>query len=267
MKLTSQIFRLFAAAAVIALPAALTSCSDDDGPEYYETNLDISEANLQYNSDGIWQGWNKPDNFKVGQFELTHGWDGYPFGFTPSRSSDTQDYGATMFDHQFTVVPGQGSKGPGSPFIVGNQDVYQEGSIESGTPIHTCKITIPAKGNELKTFYPKSIKVTNTCYAYYTMLNGNSFAKKFEEEDWFLLTITGQRTNGGISIVEVYLADCKKNTDPSTWFVTDWSDVDLSPLGEVVSISFALSSSDTGAYGMNTPAYFAFDDLEVTVKN
>ena len=41
----------------------------------------------------------------------------------------------------------------------------------------------------------------------------------------------------------------------------DWEWVDLSSLGTVAGLEFDLSSSDTGPSGMNTPAYFAMDDL------
>ncbi|MCV6038158.1 DUF4465 domain-containing protein, partial [Escherichia coli] len=34
-------------------------------------------------------------------------------------------------------------------------------------------------------------------------------------------------------------------------------------LGTVSGLQFALSSSDSGAFGMNTPAYFAMDSLAV----
>jgi len=35
----------------------------------------------------------------------------------------------------------------------------------------------------------------------------------------------------------------------------------LSSLGNLDSLSFTLSSSDNGAFGMNTPAYFCIDDF------
>jgi len=51
--------------------------------------------------------------------------------------------------------------------------------------------------------------------------------------------------------------------------VKDWEWVDLSGLGLVDMIEFSLSSSDTGAYGMNTPAYFFIDNFndEITAIN
>ena len=87
------------------------------------------------------------------------------------------------------------------------------------------------------------------------MLNGDQFAKKFEAGDWFKLTITGKDSNGVVTdTVDFLLADGTDIVDAWTW-------VDLSGLGEVKSILFSLSSSDTGAFGMNTPSYFALDSI------
>jgi len=97
--------------------------------------------------------------------------------------------------------------------------------------------------------------VTNNNFAYYSMLKGDQFAKKFEEGDWFTLTITGKDANGGVTgTVDFNLAT-------GTDIINTWEWVDLSALGTVKSLEFSLSSSDTGAFGMNTPAYFAMDFL------
>jgi hypothetical protein len=47
--------------------------------------------------------------------------------------------------------------------------------------------------------------------------------------------------------------------------LNDWQHVDFSPLGTVDELRFGLSSSDNSEFGgfsyMNTPAYFAMDNL------
>ena len=96
---------------------------------------------------------------------------------------------------------------------------------------------------------------TNNNYAFYSMRDGDAFAKKFEEGDWFKLTITGKNANNeSTGTVEVFLAE-------STDIVNTWIWSDLSTLGMVKSLEFRLSSSDVGAWGMNTPAYFCMDNL------
>ena len=39
--------------------------------------------------------------------------------------------------------------------------------------------------------------------------------------------------------------------------------MDLSSLGLVKTIEFSVASSDTGDYGINTPTYFAMDNIEI----
>ena len=102
--------------------------------------------------------------------------------------------------------------------------------------------------------------ITNSAYAYYSITGGDQFAKKFGEGDWFLLTITGYDANDEVTgTKEYYLADLR-DADKA-YIINDWRYVDLSPLGKVKKIGFDLSSTDNGDYGMNTPAYFCFDDF------
>ena len=99
---------------------------------------------------------------------------------------------------------------------------------------------------------------TNTTYAALSMLDGDQFAKKFGPSDWFLLTITGEdASNNPLGSVNFYLA---RNGS----IVNTWQSVDLSSLSAAKTLEFNLTSSDTGLYGMNTPAYFAMDDLALS---
>lgn len=118
---------------------------------------------------------------------------------------------------------------------------------------------------------------TNTTYAYYSMLDGDMFAKKFGEdtsatgvidgsngEDWLLLTIYGlgadsSRTGDSVNF---YLADYRFADGADDYIIDDWTWVDLSSLGNVKGLDFELNSTDTtGGWGMNTPSYFAMDNL------
>ena len=109
--------------------------------------------------------------------------------------------------------------------------------------------------------------VTNNNYAYYSMLYGDAFAKKFggpsgNDEDWFLLTITGKDAGGSITgTADFYLADYRFADNSRDYIVKTWEYVDLISLGMVKSMEFSLSSSDVGTWGMNTPAYFALDTV------
>lgn len=113
----------------------------------------------------------------------------------------------------------------------------------------------------------QSIDVANTTYAALTMLNGDAYSKKFggsdgNDPDWFKLTIKGYYQQNQTGTVEFYLADYRFADNQLDYILKEWTTIDLSSLGTITSLSFSLSSSDTGSYGMNTPAYFCFDNIK-----
>lgn len=119
-----------------------------------------------------------------------------------------------------------------------------------------------AQNNTVKGFY-----VTNSTYAANSMRDGDAFAKKFggasgNDPDWFLLTIKGY-TNGNLTTdsVNFYLADYRFSNNAQDYIVKNWQWVDLTSLGAVDSLIFTLNSSDTGQWGMNTPAFFCIDNF------
>ena len=116
-----------------------------------------------------------------------------------------------------------------------------------------------------------SLQVTNTLYDYLSMKNGDQFAKQFAGPsgntpgDWFKLTVTGlNASDQPIGSVNFYLADFRSPVASQQYIVNTWQNVDLVSLYGATALSFALTSSDTGSFGMNTPAFFAADDLSLT---
>lgn len=106
--------------------------------------------------------------------------------------------------------------------------------------------------------------VTNSTYAYLSMQNGDEFAKKFGEGDWFRLDIYGKNAAGeDTQKISVYLADYRGGKKE---MLDQWKWIDLSGLKDIVSVHFELSSSDTGDFGMNTPSYFCIDDITLVVE-
>lgn len=103
-------------------------------------------------------------------------------------------------------------------------------------------------------FESTTLYVTNASYAYNSMMNGDEYAKKFGAEDWFLLTITGYLEDVEVGHVDHYLAKDGKIVD-------QWQNVSIRELGTVDKVTFKLTSSDTGEWGMNTPAYFCLDNF------
>jgi hypothetical protein len=145
-------------------------------------------------------------------------------------------------------------------------------AVTFSTALGGSAITLPA-GTQ-----PVSMRVTNTTYAALIMLNGDpsNFSKKFGDDkatagttetnfpDWFLLKVIGlDAGNQQIGSVDFYLADFRFANDVDDYVVDVWKSVDLSSLAGATKLNFALSSSDVGQFGMNTPDYFALDNLEL----
>ena len=127
--------------------------------------------------------------------------------------------------------------------------------------------------NTFERFMPQSVYVTNGTYAYNSMRDGDAVAKKFggssgNDEDWFKVTAhaykNGAKTNDS---VDFYLADFRFANNAQDYIVNDWRRMSLTGLGTGVdSIYFTLSSNDTaGGFGMNTPAFFCMDNLQVAI--
>ena len=110
---------------------------------------------------------------------------------------------------------------------------------------------------------------TNTTYAVLAMFDGSGMTNSLPfggadgtRSDWFLLTITGHDGSVTTGSVDFYLADFRFADDSKDYIVGEWTWVDLSSLGVVSDLTFALTSSDTDpTLGMNTPAYFAMDTM------
>lgn len=109
--------------------------------------------------------------------------------------------------------------------------------------------------------------ITNSVYSYMDMKYGSGFTKKFggpdgTDSDFFKLIVTGIDEEGKeTGNVEFLLADFSFDNHEEDYIVDDWVWFDLTPLGKVSELSFSMASSDTGAFGINTPAYFCMDNF------
>jgi hypothetical protein len=122
---------------------------------------------------------------------------------------------------------------------------------------------------------PMSIALTNTTYAALSMRDGDDYGKVFgsiynaegdvdgtDGKDWFKLTIIGVDANDEVTAeVDFYLADFRSDDSLEHYILEQWETVDLSELGTVYKILFEMNSTDIGGFGMNTPGYFALDNL------
>lgn len=113
--------------------------------------------------------------------------------------------------------------------------------------------------DQTKTF--RDVMVTNNTYAVLSIQNGDEYAKKFENGDWFKVIFTGYNAAGEKTSeepVEYYLADFR---DGKTYICTSWTKVNLTKLGKVNKVTVTFESTDNGQWGMNTPAFVCMDNL------
>lgn len=106
-------------------------------------------------------------------------------------------------------------------------------------------------------------RIANTTYTALTMKNGDQygFSAPLPPGGWFATTAIGRLGATTTGSATFYLADLRGASPPGILATWDW--FDLSSLGTVDRIEFEFSGSDTGAFGLNTPRYFAMDDLTV----
>ncbi len=206
--------------------------------------------NLPLATDTFWDGSDLSGGFNSGNANFAndydtafHSWSG--FTYSNKKDSTTSGYG-----NQYAAITASGYNGSANYAIA---DEYGNANV---------RLTGAAEGNPVKGFY-----VTNTTYAYLSMKSGDMFAKKFggatgTDPDYFRLRVLGWK-NGALKqqAVDFFLADFRSADSTQDYIVHDWTWLDLQPLGDVDSILFNLSSSDTAFGYMNTPAYFALDDF------
>jgi hypothetical protein len=202
------------------------------------------------------------------QYTDTHGqahqyraWDGW--AYSNLTDATTPDY-----SNQCSAVAGGGAQGS-AKYAVG----YYAGDYfdqDFNYSFHDLATDLPQSEAIVGGYF------TNTTYNYFTLKDGNAFARKFgrvvdpntheivsdtDAPDYFLLTITGKNGNTQTGHVDFYLADYRFADHSQDYIVSDWQWVDLQSLGAVDRLEFTFTSSDFGSFGMNTPTYVAMDNL------
>ena len=110
----------------------------------------------------------------------------------------------------------------------------------------------------------ESAYVSLTCWTLGSLLNGDDYAAPMADNGFFKVTATGYLDDVETGQTDIYLA---KNAI----FYFGWVKWNLTKLGFVDKVEFTVSGSDElysewgGVRYLNTPAYFAIDDIAVRV--
>ena len=234
--------------------------------------LDLSKATTELTFDptnGMWEGTYDDDETEIESqvFSFVHSsmgdyntW----WGFTASNSANNTRQDNTL-TYQFSNMAKGGivlnSDGTvktdsyGAPVTSADMP-YLVGFAMTGFAKHPADMTF----NTDKDYEVIGAYFNLTSYPYYSIEYGDSFSRAFTNGDKFTLIIHGITPQDEEKTVEVDLASY---VNGNLTINRGWTYVDLSDLGVVNQIWFSMTSTDSGAYGMNTPAYFAMDKLMV----
>ena len=199
-------------------------------------------------SGGIWQPPVGENEMPSGGWLFTNSTQyGYWGGFTASNRTDLSQTG---LDAQYTAAAGCGYDGSTQyavAYTMGVQtDVYAtDGQLHTVTGCY----------------------VTNNLWTYQDILQGGYGEPPYggstgNDPDWFKVTATGKNASGQtVGTLDFYLADFRFANNEEDYVLNTWEWFDLSPLGDVATISFSLSSSRGSGYNMITPSYFCMDNF------
>jgi len=229
----------------------ITSCSKKE-----EINVQTTDfESLTIPSTGYWNGSDAMGSFTSSGMKFDNhynaAWQSWS-GFSYSQKNDVTTSG---FENEYSVIDPANQKNKFAIFFpsYGGDTFAQFGNNQD--------------------FAIESVDLCNSTYAALTMKNGNAFSKKFggtlgTDPDWFKVTINGYDHNNKLmGSKEVYLADFRFSDSSKDFILNKWTTVDLTSLGKVNKITFAFASSDTGAYGINTPTYVCMDNIKYINDN
>ena len=190
-------------------------------------------------ADTCWQGADAPvagwNNWKSGDYNFQTYFDN-SYGVYYSAFTVTNETANTFASTADAYRSANGGAYAGQNFAVWNMNYYGADTVTFAAQ------TVPG-------FF-----VNNTAYAVTSMSYGDAYAKKFTQEDWFVLYCIGVKNGVAVDTVEVDLAS-------EGTYIAAWTYVDLSELGEINGLTFSMNSSDASQWGMNTPAYFVMDNF------
>lgn len=235
--------------------------------------LDLSKATttLEFDSEnGSWTGTYDDDEESILSqcFEFVKGsmgdyntW----WGFTASNSTDNYMPENTLTQQWSNMAAGGIALNEdgtvkldsfGAP-VIDSKMPYLVSFCNSFFARHPASIVL----DDENVYEPQGCYVNLNSYTFYSMMHGDGFARAFTNNDKLTLTIHGVSAHGDDEkTINVTLASFANGDFTAS---KGWKYVDLTSLGAVNEIWFSMTSTDSSAYGDNTPTYFCLDKLSV----
>ena len=168
-------------------------------------------------------------------------------GFSVSNVNDTT---TETFDNQFSSITGTGFGGSGNFATAFREAIF---NLPENQVID-------------------SLQITNTTPTALIIENGNAFSTPFggtsgNDPDFFSVTFNGFSdidANGTLTgSQEFVLADFRFDDNSLDFIVDEFEFLDLSSLGNARSVQLEFESTDVGDFGINTPTFIAFDNIQL----
>jgi Domain of unknown function (DUF4465) len=209
--------------------------------------------NVVLNPNGFNNGSDTSGGFTSGEIRFVNQYNtefSFWTGFAASQLTDTVTSG---FSNQYSSYAGSAFEGNKFGIVYASSSVFMRNDE-------------PSTSKRLRSF-----RFTNNTYAALSMKNGDAFSKKFggisgNDPDFFLLSVYNY--SGGIitDSASWYLSDYRSANNADDYIVKSWRLAEPNFSNQFDSISFRLSSSDNGSFGMNTPSYFCIDKIETEIQ-
>ena len=208
-----------------------------DGTDVWDSTYnDSGVCQFIYTNDARFMLSHLPSQFSYG----AQSWE----GFTLSKvSQDTANV--------FGCVANGGLAGVGTPYVIG----YFSDWVTASQGYSSNIILFDQE------YYPDYVYICQNSNTMKAISEGGVYnARPFDEKDTLSLIISAiDETYTETNSLIYYLAvDGQKNNA--------WEKVDLNSLGKTIGLSFRMTTTDVGQFGMNTPLYFALDALTVNTE-
>ena len=143
-----------------------------------------------------------------------------------------------------------GLNGEGTPYVIGYYSEWVSQSQGYSSNI------IDFNGD----YYPEYVYICQNSNTHKAITQGEFNARAFTQEDTLALIIQALDSDMQPTATMTYYlaADGEKNEG--------WTKVPLNSLGKTARLSFSMTSTDIGAWGTNTPLYFALDALTINTE-
>ncbi|MDE6771848.1 MAG: DUF4465 domain-containing protein [Muribaculaceae bacterium] len=255
----------------ILLAAVLTAAMANAQDEIITLDLTKSITPLEFDAtNGSWTGTydDEAESIDSQVFSFVHGsmseWQTW-WGFTASNHADNTRPENTLIQQWSNMAKGG---------IVLNEDgtvktdSFGAPEVSADVPYIVAFYSTYMSARPLdmsfadgKAYQAVGVYVNLNSYPYYSIECGDGYARAFTNGDKYTLTIHGVSTDETEKSIDVTLAEYSNG---NLTINRGWKYVDLSSLGVVNEIYFTMDSTDSGDYGMNTPAYFCLDKLMVS---